>query len=313
MKQLTLLAAFLAVAIVSAAQQSPQAGHGEFERQDSQYGDTSQDSCLVCRPCPNSSADTQTGSSCLLCRACPARTESARAASGLKTENQNAQESPSAQTPPISANSGNAASASNPPSYQPLRPSPAAVSAKNSSPSEWQTHSGAIDLHYEVGGVFHGPSIAACDLSTGFCADSGRTHIAGNLGVTYWIRPTLGLSLESVLMDGGSIAGTTQNAIGAYLGLQFQRSRGSIRPYLEVAPGYIHSFATGNSSSAFTEINPDVASVRAGGGFRFFVGKRWGVKVGVNALPSFNGIAHQTFVTATGGVFWQSKGRVGTE
>ena len=312
--KLTLLAAVLAVSLVSMAQQSPEPAQSASANQNLHDRDTSEGSCLICRRCPNSSAGTETGDSCLLCRACFATADRTGAVVGpIAAESQQTYQLGVAQPPATNMNTSIAVTAGTSPFHQPTTASPVVTSTKTTTSEEWRTHSGAIDLHYEVGAVFHGPTIAACDINTGLCADSGRTHIAGNLGASYWIKPSLGLSLETVLMDGGNIAGTTQNAIGAYLGLQFQRSRGSIRPYVEVAPGYIHSFATGNTSSAFTEINPDVASVRAGGGFRFLIGKRWGLKVGVAALPSFNGIAHDTFVTATSGLFWQSKGKTGAE
>jgi hypothetical protein len=275
-----LLAPVLLVSLVSVAQQSPQS---ETVTPNPIPETQNPDACLVCRPCPNSSVDAQGSNTCLLCKACTVTA----AAERLTAETA----SPASQQ-----------------TYQPVVPvSPPLTGPRITSPPEWRTHSGAIDLHFETGGVFHGPTIVACDINTGVCENSGRTHIAGALGATYWITPSLGLSLDTIVMDGGSIAGVTENSVGAYLGLQFQRSRGAIRPYLEVAPGYLHSFTTGNSGAA--QFNPDLASVKAGGGIRFMVGRRWGVKLGVDALPSFSGTGHQTPVTVTAGWFWQSKGK----
>jgi hypothetical protein len=259
--------------------------------QNSNDGTATSDTCLMCMACSTQS-DLQNSTTCLMCRPCSHSEPAAGATSttvGSSVVGERLPVSPSSTPEPPGTN----------------------VSKGNVVPTEWRTHHGAFDLHFETGGVFQGPTIVACDIGSGVCEDSGRTHLAGSLGATYWITPSLGLSTDTVLMDGGTIAGATENSVGAYLGLQYQRSRGPIRPYLEVAPGYLHSFTTGNGSAA--QFNPDLASVKVGGGFRFLVGRRWGVKIGADALPSFSGIGHQTPVTVTAGWFWQSKGRGPTE
>lgn len=263
-----LLAPLLLAAVVSVAQLSAQPNSNS---QSSTPGHRDSDTCLICKRCPTSLEDSQSSAACLLCQACSAQ-----------VENQQVDQ----PTTPVTTTK---------------------VVAKDEAPREWRTYSGALDLHFESGAVFNGPTLAVCDISSFECSDSGKTHIAGKLGATYWMTPTLGLSLDTVLMDGGSIAGISENSVGAYLGLQLQKPNGAVRPYLEFAPGYIHSFTTGNSGAV--QFNPDLASVKAGGGIRFVVRRNWGIKLGVNALPSFSGLGHQTPVIVTAGWFWQSKGK----
>jgi hypothetical protein len=249
------------------------------------------ETCLVCRRCPNS-INTQTPDSCLLCKACSAPAQASTV-------------SPSVPTVSVGSQ----------PAYQPVTVQPAAADSKPPIPPEWRTHSRAIDLHFESGAVFRGFTVGACvvDIDTGSisCQDSGRTHVAASIGATYWLKPSLGLSLDTVILDAGTVAGLTGTTVGGYFGVQFQRPSGAIRPYLEVAPGYMHSFTTGSADAIL--FNPDLASVKAGGGVRFLVRRRWGVKMGVDVLPSFSGISHLTPITFTAGWFWQSKGKGGTE
>jgi hypothetical protein len=302
MKHLLLMSIML-TALVSVAQPSPQeqsdtaSTHAqpsmsiasttapeETNGQNSNDGTATSDTCLMCKAC-STQTDTQNSTTCLMCKPCSHSEAAAGAASTTVGRLVVGERLPMSSTP---------------------APPGTSVSQGNAAPEEWRTHRGAFDLHFETGGVFHGPTIVACDIGSGVCEDSGRTHLAGSFGATYWMTPSLGLSIDSVVMDGGTIAGATENSVGAYLGLQYQRSRGAVRPYLEVAPGYLHSFTSGNGSAA--QFNPDLASVKIGGGFRFLVGRRWGVKIGADALPSFSGIGHQTPVTVTAGWFWQSKG-----
>jgi len=274
--------------------------------QDSRTGTQNSDTCLICRPCPTSSDDNQPSATCLLCKACSQTQSTAGTATSAP------EEKPPVPSVPAAPDVAVSAKVHTQQVNQPVAPvAPAAIVAKNDAPHDWRTHSGALDLHFETGGVFNGPSIAVCDINTYTCSDSGKTHLAGNLGATYWMTPMFGLSLDTVLMDGGTIAGVTENSIGAYLGLQLQKPSGAVRPYLELAPGYIHSFTTGDSGTV--QFNPDLASMKAGGGIRCMVGRHWGVKLGVDALPSFSGLGHQTPITATVGWFWQSKGRGSTK
>lgn len=258
--------------------------------QNSNDGTAVSDTCLMCKAC-STQTDPQSSTTCLICKPC---SHSDGAAGATLAASTTVGPLVVGERLPVSRSSTPAPPGTN-------------ISQGNVAPAEWRTHHGAFDLHFETGGVFHGPTIVACDIGSGVCEDSGRTHLAGSLGAIYWITPSLGLSIDTVLLDGGTIAGATENSVGAYLGLQYQRSRGAIRPYLEVAPGYLHTFTMGNGSAA--QFNPDLASVKVGGGFRFLVGRRWGVKIGADALPSFSGIGHQTPVTVTAGWFWQSKGR----
>jgi len=63
----------------------------------------------------------------------------------------------------------------------------------------------------ETGGVFHGPTIVACDIAP----ESAKTQ-AGHTGWLFrchlWIT-LIGLSIDCVVMDGGTIAGATENSV----------------------------------------------------------------------------------------------------
>lgn len=258
---------------------------GEVLAQDSSAGAQNSGTCLMCKPCPNSSAETQNSATCLLCKSCSDPAAAAWATTSTEpAKGQLVYVAPS-----------------------PARPA-TAIPTSSAAPPEWRTHAGAIDLHFESGGVFNGPTIVVCDVDTGFCTDTGKTHAAGSLGAMVWITPVLGVGSDVVIMDGGSFAGVNEEAVGVYFGIQVQRPRGAVQPYLEVGPGFLHTFTTGNGASGL-QLNPNLASVKAGGGFRFKVWRRSGIKVGVDVLPSFGNGAHQTPVTLTAGWFWQSKGR----
>jgi len=188
--------------------------------------------------------------------------------------------------------------------------SDAGTTSTASTPQAPHVNAGAVDLNFEPGGVFNGPTLVACDVSSSIvCTSSGKTHIAGKAGATYWMTPSLGLNFDFVMMDGGKISGVTENAYTAHVGIQFQNSHGTVRPFLELAPGYYGSFLSGDTSGFVSSGNESGAAVKMGGGVRIQAWKNSGLKCSVDALPVFSSGVHQTPVIMTLGWFWQSKGR----